>query len=396
MGPPEIKNPSPAGTGEGSESSTLGKQLSSKNNTRTVDDYSRERFRLHSRIKAILTADAKERSPNKFVSNVHRTTACTWVRVSDVALIKPQKRTSYHYKGLATCGSVHACPICSSKIQERRRQEVAAAISYCATINRASFMVSYTFPHGLDQPLWLLLDLQRSAIKIMRESRGYKALMLRHHFAGRIRTLEVTHGKNGWHPHTHELLFLDPQTPAEPLREELASLWLKACTKVGLFREGHTVKSDFLRYSVDARAGDEGVAGYMAKMDDQSKWGLSHEMTKSSSKQGRRSGVHPFQLAQDSSTAHLFVQYAHAMKGQRQLVWSRGLKASVGIDEKTDEEIANEETSKVDDSIAITPDGWRVVVSNDARWELTHAAKTGGRVAVSEFLTLLGYQETPT
>lgn len=390
MGPPETRNPPPVAAGEGSETST-GKPLNPKNTTRSPDDYARDRYRLDGCIKRLLKADALKIAPGKFPANVHRTVACTWIRVADVSLVKPAKRDSYHYKGLFTCGSVHACPICASKIQERRRQEVAQAIAYAASIDRAPFMASFTFPHRVDQPLALLLNLQQAAIKKLRESRGYVALMLRAKAAGRIRTLEVTHGKNGWHPHTHELLFLDEKTPAAWLREELSLLWLKACAKVGLFLPARDSEADFSRHAVDVRAGDEGVAGYMAKMDDQSKWGLSHELTKSSSKQGRRAGVHPFKLARETATGHLFVEYVHAMKGQRQLVWSRGLKAAVGVEEKTDEQVAQEESAKVDDRIPISPPAWRFVLGNDARWEVQHAAKIGGASAVDEFLTLLGY-----
>jgi hypothetical protein len=391
-GPPKTRNPPPVTAGEGRETSG-GNRLNSKDNTRGVDDYARARFRVDGQIKRILRVDALKVAPDRFPANVHRTVGCTWIRVGDVSLVRPQKQSGYHYKGLATCGSVHACPICASKIQERRRQEVVLAIAYAAAINRAAYMASFTFPHRLDQPLSLLLNLQQKAIKRLREGRGYKALMTRCKSAGRIRTLEVTHGQNGWHPHTHELLFLDGKTPAPWIRQELALLWLKSCASVGLFRPGEDSEADFLRHSVDVRAGDEGAASYMAKMDDQSKWGLSHELTKSSSKQGRRAGSHPFRLAEQDSTAHLFVEYVWAMKGQRQLVWSRGLKDAVGVVEKTDQEIAQEEVVKVDDRIQVPNDAWCFVLGNDARWELTYAAKIGGAPEVMRFLTLLGYEE---
>jgi hypothetical protein len=361
-----------------------------------VEDRARDRYRLDGQIKRILKADALKIAPDKFPANVHRTVGCTWYRVGDVSLVKPQQRDSYHYKGLATCGSVHTCPICASKIQERRRQEVVQAIAYAARIDRAPYMVSLTFPHRVDQPLSLLLTLQQAAIKKLRGSRAYMALMLRCKAAGRIRTLEVTHGRNGWHPHTHELLFLDRETPAAWLREELVAQWVKACRSVGLFRPDIDLEADFLRHSVDVRAGDVGAAAYMAKMDDQSKWGLSHELTKSSSKQGRRAGSHPFRLAEQDSTAHLFVEYVHAMKGQRQLVWSRGLKALVGVADKSDEEIVSEEVANVVDRIPVTRDVWRFVLGNDSRWELTHAAKIGGAAGVDEFLMRLGYEEPPS
>ncbi|MGQ0518486.1 hypothetical protein ACT453_54800, partial [Bacillus sp. D-CC] len=38
----------------------------------------------------------------------------------------------------------------------------------------------------------------------------------------------------------------------------------------------------------------------------------------------------------------LFQEFAISMKGARQLVWSRGLKKLLGIEEKSDEELAVE------------------------------------------------------
>jgi hypothetical protein len=254
-------------------------------------------------------------------------------------------------------------------------------------------MASYTFPHRIDQPLAMLLRLQQAAIKTLREGKAYKQLMAHCGYAGRIRNLEVTHGQNGWHPHTHELLFVAGSAEAAWLQPRLAFLWLKACRKVGLFMPERDDVDPFLAHSVDVRAGDQGAAGYMAKMDDQSKWNLSHELTKSASKQGRRTGVHPFKLAAQCSTAGLFIEYVYAMKNQRQLVWSRGLKAAVGIVEKTDEQIAQEESAHLANRIPISPPAWRLVLANDARWELTHAAKVGGETGVAGYLALLGHEE---
>ncbi|KRG79825.1 hypothetical protein ABB34_14710, partial [Stenotrophomonas daejeonensis] len=213
---------------------------------------------------------------------------------------------------------MHSWPLCASKIQERRLQEVVEAIAWGEGQGKAFVMASYTFPHRVDQPLALLLKLQQQAITYMRGRRQYMALMGDVGFAGRIRTLEVTHGKNGWHPHTHELLIVSPSADPLRMRMVLAELWLKACKKVGLFQPDRDDEWAFLAHAVDVRDGDEGAASYLAKMDDQNKWGLSHEMTKGSSKQGRASGSHPFKLAVEVSTSALFMEYVTAIKGSRQ------------------------------------------------------------------------------
>ncbi|PWX91408.1 rolling circle replication protein, Rep63 protein, partial [Acinetobacter baumannii] len=62
-------------------------------------------------------------------------------------------------------------------------------------------------------------------------------------------------------------------------------------------------------------------------------------------------------------------EFAIAMKGSRQLVWSRGLKALLALAEKTDEELA-EETEKdaitlrtIDDLI------FSLICHNQKRWD---------------------------
>lgn len=389
-GPPESRTAPEAPTSEAEKAEVPGGVSSGKGTTKSRDDYLRERYRVDGAIKRLLKLDAKRIDPNKFPWNIHRQTACTWAKVRlDVSLVKPVGRDSYHYKGLATCGSVWTCPICASKIQERRREEVGQAIAHWDGTGKLPLMVSYTFPHRVDQPLSLLLRLQQQAIKTMREGRAYKALMARLSCGGRIRSLEVTHGENGWHPHTHELLGVDTTLDVAEIRHQLSVLWIKSCTKVGLFNPEVHDSAAFYRHGVDARSGDGGAAAYLAKMDDQTKWNLSHEVTKSSSKQGRRSGLHPFRLVDENPEK--FIEYVHAMKGQLQLVWSRGLKADVGIEEKTDEQVAEEETSRVEDQIDLPSNSWRVVLANDARFEVVDAAKREGAVGVAKLLEQLGF-----
>jgi hypothetical protein len=388
-GPPNEKPPQVAAC-EGSDQKSCGNRLSDEDTTGKRQSYTRDRYTAHSHIRVLLIGKATREHPGKHAGNVYRTAACTWVPVTDPSMVRPGDKASYHYKGLVTCGSVWVCPLCASKIQERRRQEVAQAITWATANDHHLVMASFTFPHRIDQPLSLLLKLQSEAITYMRGRKQYIELMKRAGNTGRIRALEVTHGQNGWHPHTHELLMLRHGVPALALRDGLAQIWLKACRKFGLFVEGRDDEVSFLRHSVDVRSGDAGVGDYLAKLDDQSKWGLSHEMTKASSKQGRASGQHPFALAMQKTTTALFLEYVDAMKGQRQLVWSRGLKDAVGVSEKTDEEIAQEQTANVVDSIQLTRPQWRYVVSNDSRAELLHAAESGGLPAVRKLLHDLG------
>ena len=81
-------------------------------------------------------------------------------------------------------------------------------------------MVTFTFPHKSWQSLGDLLARQADAFKRLRKGRPWDTMKADRGFKGLIRSLEVTHGANGWHPHTHELWFL--KGSAEGLQSLLA------------------------------------------------------------------------------------------------------------------------------------------------------------------------------
>ena len=149
--------------------------------------------------------------------------------------------------------------------------------------------------------------------------------------------MEATYGQNGWHPHFHVLLLGYFSLDDLMYRDLLAELWIKSCVRAGL-------NAPSMTHGLDLRDGtyaDQYV----------SKWGIESELTKGHVKKGRNGGFTPFDLLQfsmynesvfDKDCGKLFQEFAIAMKGSRQLVWSRGLKALLDLDEKTDEELAEE------------------------------------------------------
>ena len=156
----------------------------------------------------------------------------------------------------------------------------------------------------------------------------------------KVRSFEVTYGDNGWHPHFHILMFNKYILVSADLRKNLSELWIKACIRAGL-------SAPSMKHGLDIRDG-EYASQYV------SKWGIEHEMTKGHIKKGKENGLTPFDLLQLSiededvftkKPSKLFQEFGVSAKGSRQLVWSRGLKKILEIEEKTDEELA-EETEK--------------------------------------------------
>ena len=204
------------------------------------------------------------------------------------------------------------------------------------------FVIAAVFALGGQDDLGDLLARQADAFKRLRKGRPWDTMKADRGFKGLIRSLEVTHGANGWHPHTHELWFL--KGSSEGLQSLLAGLWVKACAKAGLIAvNDEKLVEAFMEHGVDVKV-DVDCGDYLAKQDDSRRWGFAEELSKATSKAGRAKGVHPhhFLVRKAPGDRERYIEYVQAMKGRRQLFWSNGLKSQVGIDEVSDEVLADE------------------------------------------------------
>src|SRR5690606_36380385 len=127
--------------------------------------------------------------------------------------------------------------------------------------------------------------------------------------------------------------------------------WHRACDRVGLIPKGK--KKAFMEHSVDV-IDNASASDYLAKHDDKKNlsWGVDKELTKPLSKASKEL-FHPFQLTDMNAqgvkkAGDLFAEYSKAFKGKSAVFWSRGLKKKIGILEKEDEELAKQETEKIE------------------------------------------------
>jgi len=241
-----------------------------------------------------------------------------------------------------SCGRLWTCPVCAAKISERRRLELSEALDNAKDQGLSVYLLTQTIRHGVGDSLSGGLAGIAAAEKRLWSSRSGAAVRERLGVVGTIKTTEVTWGSsNGWHPHKHTLLILKAPISPSVIQSELSPLWINACVKSGLpaptLDRGLTVQ--------DGSFADKYV----------SKWGLESEMTKGHSKIAKAGGMTPFALVEnvletgDAQSWALFQEYDKALKGKRQLVWSKGLRALLlqGVAEKSDEELANEEDPDV-------------------------------------------------
>lgn len=255
-------------------------------------------------------------------------------------------------------------------------------------------MVTLTFPHKAWHRLEHLLDAQALALKKLREGMPWTRVKDRAGFEGLVRSLELTHGRNGWHPHTHELWVVDQDCDADWLKARVIDRWASACKRAGLLSDDQ--EADFRERAVDLH--DEAHEGdYLAKQDSDDNlkgyWGADHEMAKASTKEGRRKGRHPFGLLADAElgdnkAAALYLEYAETMKSRRkaQMYWGPGLKDLVGVAEKKDEELAAEQVEKADLLALLTQRQWQGILEAKARAKVLELAEKEGRAGIARLL----------
>lgn len=236
------------------------------------------------------------------------------------------------FSGVQVCGSVWACPCCSSAISETRRGELNALLAWARAQGLRPIMLTLTTRHGLGDDLGELLGRLKDAKQRFHRHRAWTAL--KPLVAGSVTATEVTYGRAGWHPHLHMIVLVRAadQSEAVALGEGLQGAWLASLRGAGLDGTG-------AGYSVQGAAEAGRYIG---------KWGAGEELALGGIKTGRKGGRTPAQLLADAvdegdrAAGALWRTYAEAFHGRRQLVWSRGLKSAAGIGEVSDEEAARE------------------------------------------------------
>lgn len=310
-----------------------------------------ERFALQSAARKIL--------PNSRTAHCLRHVQ----KNKQIQVWKSKEHGTCSFKGLQTCGSVWACPVCSAKISERRRVELRAAIALHTAAGGQVLLATFTTPHYLGDDLAEVLAGQAKALSYLNSERASVKVFKEMGCIGKIRALEVTHGRlrasnNGWHPHYHVLLFVRSGLDLEFFKHALFTRWESACVKAGL-------KAPSIEHGIRLEDGTK-AAAYA------SKWGLESEMTKGHTKKSNN-GETPFDLLRaylengDKHASVLFREFAETFKGKRQLHWSKGLKKLFGIGEETDEELAVKQDDLASMMGMISLEDWRKILRVEGR-----------------------------
>lgn len=268
-------------------------------------------------------------------------------------IVKKSAGGTCFYSGLQSCGSVWSCPVCASKIRQRRADDLAAAVTRWVARGGGVEFVTLTIPHQLHQALaetfevvsqgWRQGIVAGGAWMADRRAWGVE------HW---VRTVEVTYGAHGWHPHLHVLLFTDrPWTPRQRALRGAAlfarwARWVERagggrCSRAAFRIESGEHPGALGRYLAKLQGDGTGDAGGPAS--------IGMEFTRADLKRGRAGSLAPMQLIEGCANGgaralYLWWEWEEVTRGRRCMTWSRGAHAAlVGEVEVSDEEIAAEE-----------------------------------------------------
>lgn len=236
------------------------------------------------------------------------------------------------------------CPLCSFNIAVGRVNELREIIYKAKKMDMECYHMTVTMAHHEWDDLGQMLQDMRGALY---KFWGYSMVKdwFKSCFVHRVSTVEITKGfddfSNGWHPHVHILLIGHKGVPCEVLQDDYTAAWLKALNSVG--REG----KEGIALKVEPVTN---IERYLTKVPCEI--GLSNV-----TKHGHGAHMTFFQMVAYAVTcgssviqaeiAEYVREYYKATKGMHQMQKSRGLNEYFGVKEKTDQELADQDTETV-------------------------------------------------
>lgn len=362
------------------------------------------RFALQDTVKKLLLDLHPAGHQQHAIGHCYRTRQGT----ADVKMVFSKEHKNTHFGNLQTCGNVWICPVCAAQVAENRKGELKKAIKTHVQNGGGVYLATYTVPHKREDDLKEMFLRFKDARQRFKRGAPMKRIKDRFFWNGSITATEITYGQNGWHPHTHEVVFLDKpwfgqrkatgesyKTEDEfivDFKEKVYGRWRRFAEKCGF-------DSPSRDHGVDIQNA-EFAGNYVAKWGDDKneaskKWEIYDEVTKAHIKTGKGKGRTPFDLIRsfqdgDTHAGKLFIEFASVFKGTRQLSWSKGLKSRFNIQEFSDEELVKRQEDEGIILGVFDREQWNLVRRHDLRADVLYAGLNGWPTVLS---LIRGYQE---
>jgi hypothetical protein len=255
--------------------------------------------------------------------------ALCWYCAGTGAVVDIGAALTAHVSGIRRCGSPWACLMCAPTVRERRATEIDSGVATLLAMGGCAVFVTVTLPHGRFDPLEPRLAAITEALHYLLQGSAWQRRKSALGFVGAIRSVEVTYGRNGWHPHNHALLLFDRLLTDAELADLEA--WLSPRWRAGVERLGFGTTN---HHGVDVRPVTEAAAlsSYLCKVDGG--WGVGLEMARTDVKRNSPlQHLRDFATTGDMASARLWREYETATFGKRAIRWSPGLRRRLLGDE---------------------------------------------------------------
>lgn len=311
-----------------------------------------------------------------------------------------QETQSAFFGGLTHCDSPN-CPLCAPRRAEQQRKELTVLLAEAQRRGLFAYHLTFTFSHSWGEELEDEHYALNKTLERMFAGGWFTRLQAEIGYVGRVRAYENTFGSNGWHFHAHIILLMELPPIPERLEADLFTRYSGLLAKEGYFADSE--------HGVRVEVGYSELADYVAKYGHDPilmKSGLEHEIAEFRSKKGKGS-LTPFELLAASCgesepldklrevtngryteaqliglASELFIEHFQTMKGKPRLVWSKGLREALAMDEAMDWYNAQHPEPESKSLILLHPQaGWKQVTGtgagDDLRPDLLAVLRTG-------------------
>jgi hypothetical protein len=303
----------------------------------------------------------------------------------------------HHFTGMSTCGFGFACPVCAAKVRAHRADEVSRAVVAALHMGMDALFVTRTIPHSAEEKLGVTLGLlnegrryvsNQTVVKRERKAAGY---------IGGIAAKEITYGFNGWHPHSHDIEYMEHELSLEHFAA-LSNVYYDYLNQF------------YSRYGFDGLSRQHGVwvehielngvalARYVAKLQEGGTIRLhtAHELTRADLKRGRAGSLTPFDILSeffgtgDTALLDLYHEFERETYGRSVIRFTKGLRARLLPNEpdESDEEKARKEVGGIDVVKFASWFYYKIARVPGLEGKVLTALDTGGFAALVELLTV--------
>jgi hypothetical protein len=285
-----------------------------------------------------------------------------------------------YYKNLMRCESVWLCPFCMAEDARARHKILAERLEFITKASSRLYMLTLTCQHSRLDSLKSIFTKFFKARRTSRNRSTWKKIMQPIDGEMIVRSTEITHGENGWHVHTHEIL----ATSEELTEQQIENIFLEcrsASLDAGLKAPS---RAAFDLHIVDASHGSSYVT----------KWGIEQEVIDPGVKHSRGNMTYIDLLKWTESgniqARDLIREYAAATKGRQKMEFGRGWKELLGMENDVKSDEQEQEVSGVQGEIVLDSIDryvWYQVVNAGQRHKVLVAYAQGGQRGGRALLT---------